>query len=288
MLKWDGHTHTEYCPHGNVHDVEEMIQRAIALGFERYSVTEHAPLPKDFLSQCAGPDYPIDTAGMAFHDLEHYFNKRLSLKVKYRREIDIKLGVELDFLPDHQDWTRDFLREYGNILEDSVLSVHFLRGQGGIRAIDYSAEDFKEGLLDYYGSFQKVQQEYLKMVQNSVLADLGKCKPQRIGHISLVHKFYRAFPEEDTTFSTEDMQLYSDIFSAMEQRKYMLDFNMAGNVKEYCLEPYPPLEILQKFRPKISLVYGSDSHQLSDVGREYDKYTNLKKELSTDKKQIKK
>ncbi|MFD1901280.1 PHP domain-containing protein [Enterococcus termitis] len=45
-MKRDGHTHTEYCPHGNVEDTELLIQKAISLGFKEYSITEHAPLPK--------------------------------------------------------------------------------------------------------------------------------------------------------------------------------------------------------------------------------------------------
>lgn len=45
MLKREGHSHTEFCPHGSGDDVELMIQRAIYLGFKEYSITEHAPLP---------------------------------------------------------------------------------------------------------------------------------------------------------------------------------------------------------------------------------------------------
>ena len=31
---------------------------------------------------------------------------------------------------------------------------------GGFRSIDYSPDDFAEGLVKYYGSFQKVQENY--------------------------------------------------------------------------------------------------------------------------------
>ncbi len=54
MLKQDGHSHTEFCPHGSGEDVELMIQKAIRLGFESYSITEHAPLPPAFAAEYAG------------------------------------------------------------------------------------------------------------------------------------------------------------------------------------------------------------------------------------------
>lgn len=50
----DGHTHTELCPHGSGEATEKMIQRAIQLGFQRYCITEHAPLPPAFRDQYEG------------------------------------------------------------------------------------------------------------------------------------------------------------------------------------------------------------------------------------------
>ncbi len=47
-MKRDGHTHTEFCPHGSGEDVELFILKAIKLGFTEYSITEHNPLPKRF------------------------------------------------------------------------------------------------------------------------------------------------------------------------------------------------------------------------------------------------
>ncbi len=48
VIKREGHSHTEFCPHGSGDDVELMIQKAIRLGFKEYSITEHAPLPAGF------------------------------------------------------------------------------------------------------------------------------------------------------------------------------------------------------------------------------------------------
>ena len=42
-LKWDGHTHTNFCRHGSSSSMEEYVERAIELGFHRYSITETSP-----------------------------------------------------------------------------------------------------------------------------------------------------------------------------------------------------------------------------------------------------
>ena len=64
------------------------------------------------------------------------------LKKKYKSEIKINVGFEVDYLPGFENWTIDFLNEYGKQIDDSILSLHFQKGEGGFRSIDYSPEDY--------------------------------------------------------------------------------------------------------------------------------------------------
>ena len=48
-MKWDGHTHTKFCYHGSNAAEELYIDRAIELGFERYTISEHPPLPAGYV-----------------------------------------------------------------------------------------------------------------------------------------------------------------------------------------------------------------------------------------------
>jgi hypothetical protein len=59
-MKKDGHTHTEFCPHGSEEDVELYIIEAIKQNFTEYSITEHAPISNDFLKKAAGVQYRHD------------------------------------------------------------------------------------------------------------------------------------------------------------------------------------------------------------------------------------
>lgn len=265
-MKWDGHTHTEFCPHGSGEEVERFIIRAIELGFDRYSITEHMPLPAHFNQQTAGEREAYETASMAMSDLPYYLKEGARLKAKYQRDIQIKVGFEVDYLAEFEAFTRDFLNEYGSQLDDGILSVHFLEGQGGIRAVDFSAADYKAGIVEFYGSFRAAQVAYLEQIKASILADLGAFKPKRLGHISLCQKFRHAFHTE--TDLPNDLML--DVLELVRDSGYALDYNTAGLFKVDCRETYPPTKyVKQAKRLGIPLVYGSDSHAVSDVGRAY-------------------
>ncbi|MCO7125373.1 histidinol-phosphatase HisJ [Sporolactobacillus shoreicorticis] len=272
-MKWDGHTHSEFCPHGSGEDTELFIRSAIKQGMTDYSITEHAPLPPDFLARCAGAQRAIDTAGIAIHDVEPYLKKMNRLKQKYRSHLNIHVGFEIDYLSDYEDWTRAFLNEYGQYSDNSILSLHFLQGSGGYRAIDYSAEDYLQGIAAFYGSFQFAQEAYFEMMRHMVKADLGIYKPKRIGHMTLCRKFKNYFTKEDTGFSAETERLIDSFLNEVLIGEYMLDYNTSGMFKEWCGEPYPSDECMIKIVQKhIPLVFGSDAHFPKDVGGGYERF----------------
>ena len=270
-LKKDGHTHTEFCPHGSGEDVEQLIQKAIELGFTEYSITEHNPLPKRFMDEAAGTREAIVTGGMNIHEVEMYLKKMHHLKDKYKSEIKINVGFEVDYLPGFENWTIDFLNEYGKQIDDSILSLHFQSGVGGYRSIDFSPEDFGSGLIQHYGSFQKAQENYFSVYLEMVESDLGLFKPKRMGHLTLCQKFQTYFEREATDLSDTSFFLIDQILDRVKEKDYELDFNTAGLFKEYCGEAYPPARVMNKVKEKgVKFVYGSDSHSLNDVGRGYD------------------
>jgi histidinol-phosphatase (PHP family) len=272
-MKREGHTHTEFCPHGSGEDVELFILKAIELGFTEYSITEHNPLPKRFLNSAAGEKEALVTGGINMNDVEPYLKKMHYLKKKYENEIKINVGFEVDYLPGFEDWTTDFLNEYGEQIDDSILSLHFLEGNDGFRSIDYSPKDYDRGIVQYYGSFQKAQEKYYSTLIQLMDADLGFHKPKRIGHISLCQKFQRFFEQEETWLSLTSMNLIDQILDKAKVEQYELDFNTAGLYKEYCGETYPPVDVMKKVREKgILCVYGSDAHSIDDVGRGYEHF----------------
>lgn len=272
--KYDGHTHTEYCPHSTIEDTELLVQRAIQLGFTEYSITEHAPLPPEIAAQAAGDPLCWETASMALNDVSHYFNRMQQLKHRYQADILLHIGFEVDFFSNSISWTTDFLNEYGPLTDDGILSVHFLGGTDGLYGIDYTFEEYQTGIVRPQGSFQKAQELYYKTLIASLEADLGVYKPKRLGHISLCQKFAGLF-QEDTTYSEASVKLVDQLLERTAELNYQLDLNTAGYFKEAYQDSYPQPWVLEKAQQlNIPFIYGSDTHALSDVGRGYQRVLN--------------
>jgi histidinol-phosphatase (PHP family) len=266
-LKIDGHTHSHFCPHGSGEHVEKLIERAIELGFDEYHITEHPPLPGTFIKDLV-PLEAVSTITFHENETDDYIKEMLRVKHKYKDKLIIKIGFEIDFLPDHMEWTKQFLNEYGKYCDTGLLSVHFLKGVGGWRCVDYGAEDTSEGLVSYYGDPEKFQLAYYDMVIESINADIGASKPTRIGHMTLCNKFKSFIGIEKSKVIDKKVD---EILSLIKNKQYSLDYNTAGVFKPYCGETYPSFDIVQKaVKMGIPFMYGSDAHGVEDVGRGYE------------------
>lgn len=270
MLKQDGHSHTEFCPHGSGDDVELMIQKAIKMGFESYSITEHAPLPPEFKNEYAGAETGLTEASMAMSDLPAYFKKCRQMQAEYGDQIHINIGFELDFLPHHVAWTRDFMNEYGPETSDNVLSVHFMQGTNDqFWCVDDTLADFETGLLANAADGQTLYQQYFQALIDAVQADLGAYAPKRIGHITLIKKFqdYFNLPQ---AFDDQTQSTMTTLLNLIKHQGLALDYNAAGLYKEWCNETYPDSVTLKQIQSLgIPLVYGSDAHSIKEVGHGY-------------------
>lgn len=271
----DGHTHTHFCKHGSEERAELYIVEAINKGFRQYSFTEHPPLPCELTQKIPNGQWLVDELAMSMNELKDYFKICKELKEKYREKIDILVGLEIDFIPGMESFTRDLLDS--NELEDGLLSIHFLPGKNGWRCVDYSAEDFHDGLVKYYGSVEKVYDAYYEMVEESIDANLGPNKPSRIGHLTLIHKYQHYLKPKDPDYDKEHI---TKILSKIKRNGMELDVNLAGLFQPMCKEMYPPIWVIKEaMNLEIPLVYGSDSHKVEHVGRGYDYFINIMNKL---------
>jgi histidinol-phosphatase (PHP family) len=263
LARRDGHTHSEFCPHGSREATEQFIERAIALGFETYSLTEHPPLPLDFIDPTADR-----SCGMRQEDLEPYLLHAQALKRRYADRIAIRVGLEVDYIPGYESVIRSMLDDCGSQLDDALLSVHFLEGKGGWRCVDLSPEDFQDGLIDVYGSVEAVHGTYWTLVKQAVEADLGPYKPRRMSHLSLAHKFQLKHPLKNPQHFRPQI---TEILEVIHERGMELDLDAAGLFKPDCLEIYPaPWIIAEAVKRGIPFVYGSDTHSVKGVGQGFD------------------
>lgn len=260
-MKWDGHTHTNFCPHGTKDNLEDYVERAIQLGFTDYSITEHAPLPENFVDPT-----PQKDSAMRLDDLEAYFAECMRVKEKYKDRINVKIGLEIDYLVGWEEETKRFLNEVGPRMDDAILSVHFLPLDDRWCCLDYSPEEF-EGLIKHLGSVDEVYAYYYEVMRKAVEADLGPYKPKRIGHFTLVEKFKIKYPSTNQNLWWDNAV---EVLKKIKDKGYQLDFNTAGIRKPLCRDVYPSAGLFNLAKQmEIPFVYGSDAHQAKEVGQNY-------------------
>ncbi len=83
-MKRDGHVHTPFCPHGTKDYFEDYIEKALTLGIEEISFTEHTPLPKGFIDPT-----PAKDSAMGWHEIDLYFAEIERVKSIYKGKIQI-------------------------------------------------------------------------------------------------------------------------------------------------------------------------------------------------------
>jgi histidinol-phosphatase (PHP family) len=272
-IKWDGHTHTHFCKHGSDATGADYVERAITLGFDRISVTEHPPLPVGWLKD----KKVIDELAMSMSELTAYLDYVWACKQRYATEIDLAPGLELDFLPEAEGFTSELLGMCEGRFEDLIVSVHFLPGADGMRCVDLSPTDFEEGLLSHYGSIQKVAETYFDHVEAAIRYAAKLPGRKRIGHIQLIEKFRKELPSLDEAWATERLR---SLIPLLAQCGVGVDVNTAGLRKDTCRLPYVPDWFIRECAgAKIECVYGSDAHKPEEVGADWNWFDRVNRSI---------
>ena len=256
----DGHIHTPFCPHGTSDRFEEYIEWAINHKLEEISFTEHAPLPNSFIDTT-----PTRDSAMSNDQLSEYIERARVLKEKYKQYIHINVGLEIDYIAEYEQDITAWLNKIGHHLDDSILSVHFIKVNKNYYCIDYSADYFSL-IIEAAGSVDQVYELYYATLKKAILSNLGTFKPKRIGHLTLARKFQLKYPSVNDFHQTE-----SELLQLIKNQHLALDYNGAGVSKEYYKQPYPTPSLIEKaISLGIPLVYGSDAHRAQDLGQGFE------------------
>ena len=114
------HTHTTRCRHARGTE-REFIEQAIERGTKVLGFSDHTPY--------LFPDGYYSTFRMYPQELESYVTTILALKEEYRRDIEIHLGLEMEFYPAFFERTIRFMEDYP--LEYAILGQHCLENEMG-------------------------------------------------------------------------------------------------------------------------------------------------------------
>ena len=257
--KRDGHVHSHYCPHGSNDSFEEYLTKAIELGIEEITFTEHMTMPEGLVLYGIDKEF-LSSAAANIEEMKKYLKEASYYKEKYKDKIKINVGLEVDYLEGYEEFTTNMLNEYGKYLDDAIISVHIGMYDEKYYAFD-CIESFEE-LLNKLGSVEKIYNLYYNTLLKGIKSNLGNYKPKRIGHPTLIRIFNKLYP-----INYKNDKLFEEIINEVKLRNYELDCNTAGLRKQYCGEKYPSGDLYDlAIKNNIQMVYGSDSHEAKDVG----------------------
>ncbi|MFC4601471.1 histidinol-phosphatase HisJ [Cohnella hongkongensis] len=234
----DYHTHHVRCGHA-VGNMEDYIISAMKQGMEQIGLSDHMPL-------LHVPHEDNPDSAMPMDELPRYVEEALALKEKYKGSIEVRVGLEGDYVEGYEEKIESIVNGYP---WDYVIgSVHFL---GTWDVTDYRQVGRWEGrrIIDVYA-------QYFEAIAKAAATGFY----DYIGHIDAIKRFgYR--PEEDAT-ALEDMAL-----QAVLKHDLAFELNAAGFYAP-CKEMYPSISMLERAAALgIPVTYGSDAHHPDKVGQ---------------------
>ena len=132
----DSHSHTLYSKHATG-SVDELVRSSIAAGISILTITDHAPFPVDADNR------------LLESELDRYFADIEQARMAYEGKIIILQGLEFDYMPGSEAYTRDLLARYP--LDFAIGSVHYVEvpGEPMVKVWDLSRLA-AEAFLDRY------------------------------------------------------------------------------------------------------------------------------------------
>ncbi len=241
-MRIDLHNHTTRCNHAKG-SMQSYIERAIEEGIDIYGFSEHAPMDFD------------EHYRLKFDEMTLYANEVKDLQEKYKDDIKILLGYEVDYLKGHLDQ-----RVLTANVDYLIGSVHFL-GEWGFDHPDHK-DEYKNRDID------QIWQEYFDNIEAMAKSNHFDI----VGHLDLI-KIFNFMPKKDIRL------LAKNALKAIKKSNMVIELNTAG-VRKPCKEIYPSPSLLEMaYELNIPITFSSDAHAIGQVGYKYDEATTLAKNI---------
>lgn len=243
------HTHTVFCDGKNT--PEEMVKSAIDKGFLAIGFSEHGYTDYD-LRYCLK-----NTVG--------YINEILRLKEKYKKDIQVYLGVEEDaFCPANRS-KFDYI----------IGSAHYICADNNFLPVDSTFDGFKKCLHIFEGDILRFAESYY----SHFCEYINKRKPDIIGHFDLITKFDEL---EASLFldNAEYNKIAEKYIVEAAKSDCIFEVNTGAISRGFRTSFYPAtnlLYILKKLNAR--LILSSDSHSADTLDFGFDDAKNLLRDI---------
>jgi histidinol-phosphatase (PHP family) len=246
-LPADYHMHTPLCRHATG-EPTALAASAVRLGLREIGFSDHNPMKRD----------DFDDWRMFESNLDQYVEK-----VKQARrdhpQLTIKLALEVDFIPGHEDWIRDLAARHP--WDYLIGAVHYVSDGWALDNPQKLSEWKHRDAFEVWSAYF----ERLTLAASSGLFEI-------IAHPDLCKKFC-FYPEGDWG------PRFLPFLEAARQTDTAIELNTAGLRKD-CREIYPSAAILRlAAQIGVAITFGSDAHAPGEVGLNFLEAVSLAREV---------
>ncbi len=222
------HTHTWRCKHATGTE-REYVENAIEGGIKILGFSDHSPMPND--------DGYVSPVKMTFQQVDDYVTTVLDLKKEYASDIEIHLGMEVEYFPKYFNRMREQLKDYP--IEYFLLGEHFLDEETPEFFYTNHPSDDEQRFIHY--------------------CDQVKEAVETGAFTYLAHPDLFRYTGPDEIYEKH----YRDLCEYMKQKEMLLEINLLG-IREN--RSYPD-ERFWKIAGEVgnSVILGSDAHQPNTV-----------------------
>lgn len=251
----DYHTHHARCGHA-VGELEDYVRQGIAIGLSQLGLSDHMPLihvdPASYYPEMA---MPMD-------ELPRYVEECFALKQKYAGQIDIRIGMEGDYIEGYEKEIERLVRAYD---WDYVIgSVHFL---GEWDVTDFRQTHGWEG-RDVFDVYARYYDAVIKAAATGFY--------DYIGHIDVIKRFGFKPPEDRLA---DVIALEHAALDAVKRHDLAIELNASG-LRMPAQEMFPSRRMLEYcFAQGIPVTIGSDAHQPERLGQYLDQAREMLKDI---------
>jgi histidinol-phosphatase (PHP family) len=225
--------------------MEAYVELACQLGLRQVGFADHNPLPNGLAA-----DVRMDEA-----ELDDYVADVLRLRECYRSQIEVLLGIEMDYIEGLETYCEQMIARYP---WDYVLgSIHYLDPECRISSWPRR----------FTGDTAALYRRYFELVRK--LARSGLCDV--VAHFDVAKRSSQPIPAP----LEGDMQR---TLAEIAHADLCLEINTSGHRHSELIkpEPYPSLSIIkQAILLKIPLMVNSDAHEPSQVGFKFVEMADL-------------
>lgn len=251
MIYTDYHLHTTFS-HDGISTMEEHIKNAIQQGLKDICFTEHYDIYEG-----------VENNKLKTLDVGNYVEKFNQYKEKYNHQINLKLGIEIGLQPDIKNTICNMVKQY---------SFDFIIGSSHITCKKDISKDstFFEGLTQK----EAYTKYFNEVLQNVKLYD----EFDVYGHIDYIVR-YGGYKEKIIKYS-DYREILDEILINIINKGKGIEINTSGY--RYGLNAaHPNFEILARYKELGGevITIGSDAHKIEDVCSDFDKATELLKQI---------